>query len=249
MMVSKSAIIPQISENSNIAFGEMINVEVQDNLKMIGRQFVPISILINRGATVVTGANMGGKSVVLKTLGLNVALAMLGWPVFAKSAVLPLIQNIHCIGTDNSTYKIGLSSFRKEMHDLIEAIKELESGTLLLIDGPARGTNPEEGSAIVKGVVKYLSESDAFSVVTTHYDGVSALVDCHYKVLGIRNTAVFQDTLNHTDKFDCSIFDRYMCYGLCEENTDSSVSREAIAVCRLLGMPQKIIDNIISSMI
>lgn len=61
----------------------MINPQTADALHSSGRKFTPVSIELLSGSTVITGANMGGKSVAVKTLALNVLLALCGFPVFA----------------------------------------------------------------------------------------------------------------------------------------------------------------------
>lgn len=246
MISSSNAVLPTITENHEIIFREMFHPEVSRSVKSLGHQFIPIDISIGKGATVITGANMGGKSVALKTLGLNVALAMCGWPVFAKQASLPVIEDICYIGVEQCEKVWGLSSFGKEMHDLIETIKNIGHCSLLLLDEPAKGTNPEEGAAIVKGIVKHLSQSDGYSIIATHYDGVAMFATRQYRVLGIRDADELGVALKQMNEFDASIFGKYMNYGLCETDDVLTVPREAITICQLLGMPQNIIDEILS---
>ena len=69
-------------------------------LREKGREFTPVSIELVPGSTVITGANMGGKSVAVKTLALNAFLAMSGMPVFAREAKLPMLSDIHLLAED-----------------------------------------------------------------------------------------------------------------------------------------------------
>lgn len=245
MMASQRAVTPTISDAREIVFEDMFNLEVLETVKSLGHTFTPISMVIGRGATVITGANMGGKSVSIKTLGLNVALAMCGWPVFARYASLPLIASVRYVGADNYENPFGLSSFGNEMHEIIEAMKAPKQQALLLFDEPARGTDPEEGAAIVKGIVEYLAQECAYAVITTHYDSVAKLATRQYRVLGIKDIQSLQEALDNADQFDATIFGRHMNYGLHEISTDCEAPREAVTICRLLGMPRNLIDSIL----
>ena len=77
---------PEITE-TELELTDMINPELCDLLEQKGRSFVPVSIRLEQGATVITGANMGGKSVVMKTVALNVLLLQAGFLVCAKKAL------------------------------------------------------------------------------------------------------------------------------------------------------------------
>ena len=75
----------------------MINPEIVDLLEKQNRKFVPVSITLDQGATVITGANMGGKSVSMKTVALNALLLQSGFLVCAKSAKMPLFHSVNAV--------------------------------------------------------------------------------------------------------------------------------------------------------
>lgn len=77
---------PELTEK-DLELEDMINPEICDLLEQQGRRFVPVSISLTPGATVITGANMGGKSVAMKTVALNVLLLQAGFLVCAKKLV------------------------------------------------------------------------------------------------------------------------------------------------------------------
>lgn len=84
LMCSRGGSIPKVYANGQrVLLNEMINPQTADALHSSGRKFTPVSIELLSGSTVITGANMGGKSVAVKTLALNVLLALCGFPVFA----------------------------------------------------------------------------------------------------------------------------------------------------------------------
>jgi Mismatch repair ATPase (MutS family) len=136
---------------------------------------------------VITGANMGGKSLTLKTLLLNVTLAQLGFFVFADYVSLPVLDYIYMIMDDLQSVNRGLSSFGAEIKALDEAIDLSLSGRgLIVMDELARGTNPQEGKAIVNAVVRFLNDKDTFSVISTHYDSIDLKDVVQYRVRGLK---------------------------------------------------------------
>ena len=122
-------------------------------------------------ATVI-GANMGGKTVALKTLCMLQYLYQFGFALPVESAVMTPFDEIRfCIG-DEQDEKTGLSSFAAEMQRIDRALTVVEEGgrVLLLVDEPARTTNPLEGTALVAALLQRLSDkSNLALILTTHY--------------------------------------------------------------------------------
>ena len=173
--VRYGGVMPEITDGA-LELTDMVNPELCDLLTEQGRSFVPVSISLNRGATVITGANMGGKSVAMKTVALNVLLMQAGFLVCAKAARMPLFESVLMLFEDMQSIQSGLSGFGSEIVQFQKALAQVEQGySLFLLDEFARGTNPDEGAVIVQAVTKYLNEVNAVSLLTTHYDKVA---DC-----------------------------------------------------------------------
>lgn len=162
---------PNISETATHYCG-LFHPQVKASLNKIGKVFQAIDIRYGNQPTLITGANMGGKTVVLKTLTLCQYLCQFGFGIPAQSAEIELKNEIYfCIGDEQSIEK-GLSSFAAEMKNIdavIKASRQKES-ILALIDEPARTTNPTEGTALVSALVSVLSNKTVSLVMTTHYD-------------------------------------------------------------------------------
>ena len=222
-----------------------VNPEVSDHLAETGRQFTPITVKLPTGATILTGANMGGKSVAIKTMTLNVALALMGFFVFCDKSKIPLFDGIELINRDFSSITSGLSSFGGEITRFNETVKRLREGRLLFIamDEFARGTNSEEGAAIIRAVVKYLSGRNAVSILATHYDGAAEYASRRYQVCGI-SKALNAAKLQNNTKQGVAFIAEHMHYGLIEVDKNEEQPREAILICRLLGMDEEILNEI-----
>lgn len=226
----------------------MINPQTAESLKARGSSFAPISIALERGAAVVTGANMGGKSVALKTIALNVFCAHCALFVFAENAELPLFDAMHLISEDLEDDSRGLSSFGAEIVRFNEALEDIKGKglSLLLLDEFARGTNPEEGAMIVKGIVGYLGKMNAISVLTTHYDNVANHAAAHYRVVGLKGVDMdrLKAEIGPSGKGGVEIIERHMNYGLFLVEDSSGAPRDALNICRLLGMDGAVMEAI-----
>lgn len=247
LAVKYGCAIPNICENAeHIRMSEMTNPMVAAALRERNGEFTPISVELCMGSTVLTGANMGGKSVTVKTLALNCSLAMAGIAVFARAASLPLISDIDLLSEDREDAMSGLSSFGGEMTALNDIItKEPNGFSLVLLDEFARGTNPHEGAALVRAAVKYFSVREkTFAFITTHFDDVARLADKHYQVMGLRNadTEKLRAALAGGGRNRTRVLEEFMDYGIFELPNDANPPREALTICYALGIDKSFIE-------
>lgn len=110
-----NGIRPEVSKKKEIILEDAINLEVKELLEAKNKKYTPISINLNVGTTMITGANMGGKSVALKTIAENVLLFQMGFFVFAKYASIPLLDFIFFVSDDMQDISKGLSTFGAEI--------------------------------------------------------------------------------------------------------------------------------------
>ncbi|MBO4838823.1 MAG: hypothetical protein J5493_05570 [Lachnospiraceae bacterium] len=228
----------------DLVLEEAVHPQVAAALSERGRTFTPITMTLSRGVTVLTGANMGGKSIALKTALLNAALALSGCFVFARSARVPFFDRIEVINRDFSNASQGLSSFGGEILRLKEALEDLREGglSLIVMDELARGTNAREGAQIARGTVNYLADKNAVTLLATHYDGAAEGAVRHYQVKGLarREDASWTGTAEGRDGL--RLIENAMDYGLIEVKPGTECPRDAIAICRLLGLPEEILS-------
>ena len=163
---------PEVSCDDTSCYSAMFHPQVRDALHRAGKKFQPVDISFAHTPTIITGANMGGKTVVLKTLTLCQFLFQFGFGIPAEEAKIAIKDDImFCIGDEQSIEK-GLSSFAAEMKNIDAVIKASRENRrlLALIDEPARTTNPTEGTALVQALLKVLAPRHMSLVMTTHYD-------------------------------------------------------------------------------
>ena len=131
---------------------------------------VPLDLELSGGTfqLVVTGPNTGGKTVVLKTIGLAALLAYCGIPVPAETAEVPIFDAVFADIGDEQSIEQNLSTFSSHVTVLAAMAKRVSSRSLVLIDELGAGTDPLEGAALAEAILEDLYRRGAFTVVTTH---------------------------------------------------------------------------------
>lgn len=215
---------------------------VEADVKARGSEYTPIDITLHDGVTVITGSNMGGKTLNLRMIGLLTAMAQYGLYVPATSMRFTLREFIYFSVDDDHT-KGDLSTFGQEIVGLNQALPRKQEPGLILIDELARGTNPEEGSSLGRAIIKYLLDSPSITVLTTHFAALTQVPGVrHLKVLGL-NQAKYEILQNRYNENTISLkmINNLMDYHLVEVGASDEVSRDAIRVAALLGLDHRII--------
>jgi dsDNA-specific endonuclease/ATPase MutS2 len=246
LAVEYNAVKPAITEKFMIKLTDMYNPQVVDLLKIKQKKFTPITISLEKGASVITGANMGGKSVALKTTVLNLLLAQFGFFVFAKAAELPVVDFIYFISDDMQDISQGLSTFGAEIIRLKEVIEDAKGGQgFIALDEFARGTNPKEGIYLLKALCRYLNGLNSISLISTHYDKIVDKNMVHYQVTGLKNINLealkHRIDLNRLKSID--ILQENMEYTIERVSEKESVPKDALNIATLLGLQSEIIES------
>jgi DNA mismatch repair protein MutS2 len=233
---------PDIVEEHEIEIIDGIHPKVADFLKEKELSFTPVSIFLKEGVACITGANMGGKTISLKLVGLLSVMAQYGLFVPAKRMKLGLNQFIKSSIGDMQSTDSGLSTFGGEIKIVGEAISKSNEKGLILIDELARGTNPEEGYAISKAIVDYLKDKNSITLLTTHYDNVANLDNVvHLQVVGLSQINIF-DLAKEMDSHEkMEIINKYMDYSLRVVEKDTAVPKDALNIARIMGLDEEIL--------
>ena len=225
---------PAISETRTYYKG-LFQPEVKHLLEERGEEFQPVTIELHQEPTLITGANMSGKTVVLKSLCLAQYLFQFGFFVPAEEADILPMDEVFCIIEDAQSEKHGLSSFAVEVLNINRIIESAKSGKriLALMDELARTTNPEEGKRIVNAFVLMMQKYAVMSVITTHYGGVAA------KCRRLRVTGLRMDDV--TGNITPGNLSRYMDYTLVETTSDE-VPEEALRIAEIFNADREFLE-------
>ena len=170
-----------------------IHPDVATHLEKQGLVFTPISIEVHKGTTVLTGANMGGKSVAQKTIFLALLMTQLGFFPVCESLQTPLYDFFAFESSQDGDLYRGLSSFGLEAVNIRDHYRrsKTEHG-LIVMDEPCRGTNPAEATAIVQALCKTYGKCESSLFIATHYPVSPQPGIRFYQVRGIRPEALLR---------------------------------------------------------
>ena len=151
------------------------------------------------------------------------------------------------ISEESQSVTKGLSSFGAQIVELKNLLNEIEKKFVFaILDEFARGTNPKEGEGIVRGLVALLNKKEAMSLLVTHFDHVAELSGSHYQVKGLQGT--LEDRISKAlltksnDDAKIVAIAEFMNYGIFKVNKDVKPPKEALMICRLLGLQEELLD-------
>ncbi len=238
---------PEIAEEHIICFEDGRNIQVEDIIKQKGKEYCPISLELRDGVTLITGANMGGKTISLKLAGQIPILVQYGFFVPAKHARIGLSNYMQILIGDSQSVERGLSSFGSEMEELKEILDHGQDRSLILIDEIASGTNPTEGTALTKSLVDYLIEKPYISLITTHFESVTereGIVNMQVRGLTDCNFELLEREIRYANRRDrINIISKHMDYRLYRVDNHTQVPKEALSIAAMLGIDKEIIEG------
>ena len=193
---------------------------------------VPVSVELGGSYNflLISGANTGGKTVTLKMCGLFCLMAACGMYIpAAEGSSVCIFDDIFCDVGDSQSIEESLSTFSSHITAVIDMCKRATQGSFVLIDELGGGTNPDEGQALAKAVVEHLLKIGCRGIVTTHF---TPLKEFAYTVDGIENASMEFDASTLKPLYSIKI-------GL-------PGASNALAICRRLGMDDKILQRAVS---
>ena len=136
--------------------------------KIGSNKVVPLSLKIDNQsrAFIISGPNAGGKTVALKTIGLNVLMVCSG--IFPIGNVRMNPRDVYCSIGDHQSIENDLSTFSSQLSIIKDIIDIADDKSIVLIDEICSGTDPQEGSALASGIMDTLIDYKINFIVTTH---------------------------------------------------------------------------------
>ncbi len=169
------AVLPDIDENAPLRL-----VGARHPVLLLGgkrEQVVPQNIMLeaDQRGLVISGANAGGKTVCLKTLGLLAFMAQCGLPVpVEEGSSLPVFNKIFVFLGDEQSLEDHVSTFTAQIRHLSTAWPDIDEKTLILLDEFGAGTDPTQGAALAQAVLDALMEKQAYVAAATHFPALKA---------------------------------------------------------------------------
>ena len=163
--------------------------------RLTREKVVPLNLKIDKDNVIlITGPNAGGKTVVIKTIGLLSALALSGIHIpAAADSNLHFFKDIFLDIGDEQSIENDLSTFSSHLSNLNYIVNNAGSKTLILLDEIGTGTDPEEGAALAAALLMALKNSRAKVLATTHHGNLKLLA---HNLDGFQNASMKFDTDN-----------------------------------------------------
>lgn len=193
------------------------------------KAIVPLSIKLDQENRIVlvSGPNAGGKSVMLKTIGLMQYMAQCGLLVPASpDSKVGIFKNIFIDIGDEQSIENDLSTYSSHLTNMKHFVNFSNKFTLFLIDEFGTGTEPSLGGAIAESILEQLLRSKAYGVINTHYTNL--------KVFANKNSG----TINGAMKFDAEHLEP-----MYELEIGKPGSSFALEVAQKIGLPKQVVDN------
>ena len=220
--LAKNYVCPKISEN---------NLSLEDakhpSLSFLNSDFCPTSFEFSENLPdfiLLTGANMAGKSTLMRQIALISIMAQAGSFVPAKSATLPIFDKIFVrFGVIDNIFK-NKSSFALEMYDVKQILDNATKNSLILLDELGKSTSTQDGSAIARAVSEYIFNSiGAKTIFATHYHSLKDMCDANPEQ--VRAMAIFDRNNSRAIK-----------NGFLDKSQGIKIAQDA-------GLPESIIQN------
>jgi hypothetical protein len=233
--------VPEIVEGATLCFEEARYLPLEGLLAEHERLYMPISLDLH-GVSVITGPNMGGKTVTLRTCGFLAACVAFGLPVPARSARVSLFAEIAWVGGGAAVQDVSLlSAFGTEIMEMCAFWERGASRALLLMDEFARTTTPREGRALLVALLERLRGQDVCILAATHLDHIARDVGVPQYLIGeLRQD--FSRCVGVTDLPSAlaAIADA-MEYRIMRADEREARIAEAVALARVLGMDRDVL--------
>ena len=168
--------LPELMSEGIIEFKNARHPLLEKSFRSQGKKSVPLSFDLGSPKTVmvISGPNSGGKTVILKTVGLLALMAQAGIPVPAERACLPVFRQVRVDIGDQQSIEQSLSTFSGHVKNIQAMIASADSRDLILLDEIGSSTDAAEGAALAIAVLNHFRKTGALTLATTHHTRVKA---------------------------------------------------------------------------
>jgi DNA mismatch repair protein MutS2 len=218
------AILPDFEDKQQIDWIRAIHPLLYLSHKKQHKPVVPLDVEVNR-ILLVSGPNAGGKSVLLKTVGLLQYMLQCGMLIpLGERSKTGIFKDIFLDIGDEQSIENDLSTYSSHLTNMKFMVRNAHPQSLILIDEFGGGTEPQIGGAIAEALLHRFNEKQSFGIITTHYQNLKAYAEDHE---GIVNGAM--------------LYDRHEMQPLFKLSIGKPGSSFAIEIARKIGLPEDVI--------
>ncbi|MBN1152109.1 MAG: endonuclease MutS2 [Dehalococcoidia bacterium] len=196
---------------------------------LLGSGAVPLSLKMGDqyDVLVVTGPNTGGKTVLLKTVGLMAAMTQAGIPIpAAEGTALPVFDGIYADIGDEQSIEATLSTFSWHLTNAVRIVENATAHSLVLLDEPGASTDPAEGSALARALLEHFLSRGTLTIAATHYTDVKVYA---HATTGVENASFEFDAVTKRPTYHLNI--------------GFPAGSNALATAARLGLPEELVER------
>ena len=180
------AVVPEVSSNRSIQLLQLRHPLIENAVAN------DLHFTEDLTEIVITGPNTGGKTIMLKTLGLAQIMAQSGLPILADSGSrVGIFSQVFADIGDEQSIEQSLSTFSSHMTNIVSILNQVDTASLILLDELGAGTDPQEGAGLAIAILEDLRLRGIKTMATTHYPELKAY---GIETAGVQNASMEFDT-------------------------------------------------------
>lgn len=231
-------------------FIEMKNgvfIPLKEKLSSMNIDYTPLTFSFKKRINIISGSNMGGKSVVLKTIALSQLMAQYGFFVPCDRLRTPVFDELYFINSDET--EAGLSSFAFEIYNFVKIYNEIGNKKVLIIsDEFARTTNTYEAVSLINSILYDFSKRDnIFFFLSTHFDRIMKFDNIEFLRMKGFNREKYNKYFSGKENSDVEdkikTINKFMDYEIIKQDVNSIALSDALEISRIMGVSESIYKN------
>ena len=238
---------PKVNNGLSMKIIDGVYLPLKEKNVKLGMQYTPLTAYFKSNAIMLSGSNMGGKTVLFKTIGFLQLITQMGFWTPASYFETRLFDEIHVLGTTSNKLNVeGLSSFGQEIFKLSNVMNDSNNSKLLLADELAKTTNASEAKAILYAVLQHVSNSKNITgYFSTHFINMPSIKGVlKLKMKGLNHFILKSyyeknNNLNINEKI--KLINSFMQYEV-EKDKGENKHADALVIAKMLGLHKDIIS-------
>lgn len=221
--------MPHLEPQPVIEMYHACHPALMDSLQRQGKQQVPLDVILDKGnrILVISGPNAGGKSVCLKTVGVNQYMMQCGMlPVVYSNSHMGIFRDIFVDLGDDQSMDNDLSTYSSHIGNMKQILRYGGNRSMILIDEFGSGTEPHIGGAIAQAVLQRINAKEMMGIITTHYHNLKLYAD---EAKGLVNGSMTYDRQRMAPTFGLAI--------------GQAGSSFALDIARNMGLPAEVVQT------
>lgn len=221
--------LPHIEPNPALELYHACHPALMDSLSRQGKEQVPLNIVLGVGNRIllISGPNAGGKSVCLKTAGVNQYMLQCGMlPIVYSNSHIGIVNDIFVDLGDDQSIDNDLSTYSSHLANMKQILRYGSDRSMILIDEFGSGTEPHIGGAIAQAVLQEINARGMHGIITTHYHNLKLYAD---DADGLINGCMTYDRQRMAPTFNLTI--------------GQAGSSFALEIARNIGLPAEVVNN------